>query len=92
MSVFGGFQEVWSQKHPHNALPAAWEEDIRANLEKHKQKVVMLREELDKEEIYVEYLERLLSDIEEKKRTEDTAQEEATQEPPDEALSKVNAR
>jgi hypothetical protein len=36
----------------------------RANLAKHKTKVGQLREELDKEEMYVEYLEKLLSDIE----------------------------
>jgi hypothetical protein len=36
----------------------------RANLAKHQAKVGQLREELDKEEMYVEYLEKLLSDIE----------------------------
>ncbi|XP_012275257.1 active breakpoint cluster region-related protein [Orussus abietinus] len=64
MSVFGDFQRVWVQRFPDSALPAAWEEDVRANLVKHKQKVTALREELEKEEFYVEYLERLLADVE----------------------------
>ncbi|XP_017775840.1 PREDICTED: active breakpoint cluster region-related protein isoform X2 [Nicrophorus vespilloides] len=76
MSVFGDFQQVWSQRFPESALPSAWEEDIRANLEKHKHKVRLLKEELDKEIIYVEYLERLLSDIEEKKVEKKTDFEE----------------
>ena len=39
MSVFGDFQRVWVQRFPDSALPAAWEEDVRANLVKHKLKV-----------------------------------------------------
>ncbi|XP_078044735.1 rho GTPase activating protein at 1A isoform X3 [Augochlora pura] len=68
MSVFGDFQRVWVQRFPDSALPAAWEEDVRANLVKHKQKVSALREELEKEEFYVEYLERLLADVERHKQ------------------------
>lgn len=68
MSVFGDFQRVWVQRFPDSALPAAWEEDVRANLVKHKQKVMALREELEKEEFYVEYLERLLADVERHKQ------------------------
>lgn len=68
--MFGDFQQVWAQRCPGSALPSAWEEDIRANLEKHKQKVKNLQEELVKEETYVEYLERLLSDIEKRKEPE----------------------
>lgn len=71
MSVFGDFQRVWLQRFPNSALPAAWEEDVRANLAKHKQKVALLKEELEKEEFYVEYLERLLSDVEQHKRIAD---------------------
>lgn len=67
MSVFGDFQRVWVQRFPESALPAAWEEDVRANLAKHKQKVAILREELEKEEFYVEYLETLLTDVEKHK-------------------------
>lgn len=74
MSVFGDFQRVWLQRFPNSALPAAWEEDVRANLAKHKQKVALLKEELEKEEFYVEYLERLLSDVEQhKKNADDTS-------------------
>lgn len=68
MSVFGDFQQVWLQRFPQSDLPARWEEDVRANLAKHKQKVKTLKEELEKEEVYVEYLERLISDIEEHKK------------------------
>ncbi|XP_060803118.1 active breakpoint cluster region-related protein [Amyelois transitella] len=67
MSVFGDFQRVWVQRFPDSTLPAAWEEDVRANLSKHKQKVAILREELEKEEFYVSYLETLLSDVEKHK-------------------------
>lgn len=63
MSVFGDFRRVWVKRFPNSDLPAAWEEDVRANLAKHKQKVAVLREELEKEEFYVEYLERLLQDV-----------------------------
>ncbi|XP_041978968.1 active breakpoint cluster region-related protein [Aricia agestis] len=70
MSVFGDFQRVWVQRFPESALPAAWEEDVRANLAKHKQKVAILREELEKEEFYVEYLETLLSDVEKHKASQ----------------------
>ncbi|GLH12881.1 Rho GTPase-activating protein 100F [Gryllus bimaculatus] len=63
MSVFGDFRNVWVQRFPGSDLPAAWEEDVRANLAKHRQKVAELKEELEKEEFYVEYLERLLLDV-----------------------------
>ncbi|XP_051154805.1 active breakpoint cluster region-related protein isoform X2 [Leptopilina boulardi] len=68
MSIFGDFQRVWVQRFPDSALPAAWEEDVRANLVKHQHKVAALREELEKEEFYVEYLERLLADVERHKQ------------------------
>lgn len=68
MSVFGDFQQVWLQRFPESPLPGAWEEDVRANLAKHKQKVSLLKEELEKEEFYVEYLERLLCDVEQHKK------------------------
>ncbi|KAJ9596922.1 hypothetical protein L9F63_012047, partial [Diploptera punctata] len=75
MSVFGDFRNVWVQRFPGSDLPAAWEEDVRANLAKHKQKVAVLREELEKEEFYVEYLERLLIDVA-KHKTRATNEEE----------------
>ncbi|ENN73158.1 hypothetical protein HUJ04_008948 [Dendroctonus ponderosae] len=68
MSVFGDFQQVWLQRFPDSPLPGAWEEDVRANLSKHKQKVALLKEELEKEQFYVEYLERLLCDVEQHKK------------------------
>ena len=42
----------------------AWEQDVRASLERHQQKVEELTKELERESLYVEYLERLLSDVE----------------------------
>ena len=64
MSVFSDFQTAWASRFPGCELPKAWEEDVRGNLAKHKQKVAQLKEELEKEEFYVEYLERLLADVE----------------------------
>lgn len=60
MSVFTDFQDAWAHRFPGCELPQAWEDDVRANLDKHNQRVNCLREELEKEEFYVEYLERLL--------------------------------
>uniref|UniRef100_T1J2N9 Active breakpoint cluster region-related protein n=1 Tax=Strigamia maritima TaxID=126957 RepID=T1J2N9_STRMM len=68
MSVFDDFQKAWAAKFPGCVLPQAWEEDVRANLAKHRHKVAVLKEELEKEEFYVEYLERLLADVENHKR------------------------
>ncbi|KAG8181370.1 hypothetical protein JTE90_008841 [Oedothorax gibbosus] len=63
MSVFGDFQKAWAERFPGCELPQAWEEDVRANLTKHRQRVAALNEELEKEEFYVEYLEHLLADV-----------------------------
>ncbi len=63
-SVFSDFCQAWVARFPGSELPAAWEEDVRANLKRHKTKVAILREELEKEEMYVEYLDKLLADIE----------------------------
>lgn len=52
------------RRFPGHTLPKAWEDDVRANLSKHRQRVSLLREELDKEQFYVEYLESLLNDVE----------------------------
>mgnify|MGYP001469004612 FL=1 len=49
--VFTDFCQAWVARFPGSELPAAWEEDVRANLKKHKTKVAILREELDKEEM-----------------------------------------
>ena len=63
-NVFQDFCQAWSSRFPESQLPDAWEEDVRANLKKHKNKVAALRIELEKEEMYVEYLNKLLKDIE----------------------------
>ncbi|KAK6629842.1 hypothetical protein RUM43_003662 [Polyplax serrata] len=71
MSVYCDFRKVWMERFPDSELPAAWEEDVRSNLMKHrqqyKQRVTLLKEELEKEEFYVEYLEHLLADVEKQK-------------------------
>lgn len=69
MSVFGDFQKAWAQRFPGCELPQAWEEDVRANLTKHRQKLAALNAELEKEEFYVEYLENLLAHVERVKHT-----------------------
>ena len=66
-SVFTDFCQAWGARFPGSELPDAWEEDVRANLKKHRTKVSILREELEKEEMYVDYLQTLLKDIESKK-------------------------
>jgi hypothetical protein len=78
MSVFNDFQQVWLQRFPDNPLPGAWEEHVKLNLAKHKQKVSMFKEEVRKEEIYVEYLERLLLDIQKHKKSEPVESGEQT--------------
>ncbi|XP_054730679.1 active breakpoint cluster region-related protein isoform X2 [Anastrepha obliqua] len=64
MSVFNDFQRLWMQRFPQSSLSDAWEQDVRASLERHKQKIVELTKDLEQEQLYVEYLERLLSDVE----------------------------
>lgn len=63
MSVFADFQRMWMKRFPENALSSEWEDDVRVSLQRHKQKVVDLSKELEQEMLYVEYLERLLSDV-----------------------------
>ena len=41
--TFQDFCQAWRSRFPHSELPAAWEEDVRANLAKHKAKVESLR-------------------------------------------------
>lgn len=64
MSVFNDFQRLWMERFPQSSLSDAWEQDVRASLERHKLKIVELTKELEQETLYVEYLERLLSDVE----------------------------
>lgn len=65
MSVFADFQRMWMKRFPENSLSSEWEDDVRVSLQRHKQKVVDLSKELEQEMLYVEYLERLLSDVQE---------------------------
>eukprot|EP00095_Tigriopus_kingsejongensis_P006139 maker-scaffold98_size375582-snap-gene-2.42 protein:Tk06139 transcript:maker-scaffold98_size375582-snap-gene-2.42-mRNA-1 annotation:"breakpoint cluster region protein" len=74
-SVFSDFCQAWVARFPGSELPAAWEEDVRANLKKHKAKVALLREELEKEEMYVEYLDKLLCDIEKQRKSSTNSSE-----------------
>ncbi|XP_016994808.2 active breakpoint cluster region-related protein isoform X1 [Drosophila takahashii] len=64
MSVFDDFQRLWMQRFPQSSLSDAWEQDVRASLERHKLRILELTKELEQETLYVEYLERLLSDVE----------------------------
>ncbi|XP_058977626.1 active breakpoint cluster region-related protein isoform X2 [Musca domestica] len=64
MSVFNDFQRLWMERFPQSSLSDAWEQDVRASLERHKAKIIELTKELEQETLYVEYLERLLSDVE----------------------------
>lgn len=64
MSVFSDFQRMWVQRFPQSTLSDAWENDVRASLHRHKQKIADLTKEIEQEKLYVGYLERLLSDVE----------------------------
>lgn len=68
MSVFAEFHKAWRTRFPGKDLPSAWEEDVRANLAKHRARAAMLREDLEKEQFYVEYLERLVEDVQQHSR------------------------
>lgn len=59
---------MWLQRFPDNSLSSEWEQDVRASLLRHKQKVIDLQRELEQETLYVQYLERLLDDVEEIRR------------------------
>lgn len=63
MSVFDDFQRMWLTRFPNNSLSSEWEDDVKASLNRHKLKIVELTKELEQEMLYVEYLERLLSDV-----------------------------
>ena len=73
--VFADFRQAWGARFPGSELPDAWEEDVRANLKKHRTKVAILREELEKEEMYVEYLQTLLKDIERMKSVKNAVEQ-----------------
>ena len=73
--VFADFRQAWGARFPGSELPDAWEEDVRANLKKHRTKVAILREELEKEDMYVEYLQTLLKDIERMKSVKNAVEQ-----------------
>lgn len=62
--MFSDFQRMWVEKFPESSLSDAWEQDVRQSLARHRQRIVDLQKELEQETLYVEYLERLLSDVE----------------------------
>lgn len=64
MSVFSDFQRLWQQKFPDSDLSSAWIEDVKLSLTRHKEKIAELTKELEQEQLYVEYLERLLNEVE----------------------------
>lgn len=64
MSVFSDFQRLWQQKFPDSDLSSAWIEDVNLSLTRHKEKIAELTKELEQEQLYVEYLERLLDEVE----------------------------
>lgn len=67
MSVFSDFQTLWQQKFPDSDLSSAtrpWIEDVKLSLTRHKEKIAELTKELEQEQLYVEYLERLLDEVE----------------------------
>lgn len=76
MSVFRDFEKLWQEKFPDSSLSKDWESDIRASLNRHRDRIEVLKDELENEKLYVQYLERLLSDVE--KRRLDTALDEAS--------------
>lgn len=91
MSVFGDFQKAWAQRFPGCELPQAWEEDVRANLMKHRQKLAALNAELEKEEFYVEYLENLLAHVERVKQNPQIPNSDCeNNSSPDSTIEKIN--
>jgi len=62
MSVFNEFRQAWAIQFPGEDLPNAWEEDTRANLIRHQQKLEELKCMVKKEEFYVQFLEKALAE------------------------------
>lgn len=67
MSVFRDFEKLWQEKFPDSALSKDWESDIRASLNRHRDRIEALKDELENEKLYVQYLERLLNDVEKRR-------------------------
>lgn len=52
------------EKFPDSDLSSAWIEDVKLSLNRHREKICELTKELEQETMYVEYLERLLGEVE----------------------------
>lgn len=64
MSVFHEFQKLWADRFPQNEDFFPWEDDVRTLLNNHRNKISELQKELEQENLYCIYLEKLLSDVE----------------------------
>lgn len=58
------FRHFQQEKFPESDLSAEWIKDVKLSLERHREKIVDLTTELEQEKLYVEYLERLLGEVE----------------------------
>lgn len=63
-SILIGFVLLQQEKFPDSDLSAEWIKDVKLSLERHREKIVDLTTELEQEKLYVEYLERLLGEVE----------------------------
>ena len=61
------------EKFPDSDLSAEWIKDVKLSLERHREKIVDLTTELEQEKLYVEYLERLLGEVERSRDSGTTA-------------------
>lgn len=60
MSVFSDFQKMWGSRYGSLSNFVEWDQDVRASLQRHRDKIDELTKELEQEHLYCEYLERLL--------------------------------
>ena len=67
----GDSSEMSAVPGPAAELPEAWEEDLEANIAKHRERAQQLRAQLSKENAYVQSLERLLADAKKRKASRD---------------------
>lgn len=65
MSDFEEFCKAWKAQFPGEDLPTVWDEDTSASLQRHKKNLDYLKSEVRKEEFYVTFLEKLLSNARE---------------------------
>lgn len=69
MSEFSEFCKLWKQNFPNEEIPrqTLWEDDTRANLLRHQKNLEYLKSEVQKEEFYIKFLEKALSNAESRK-------------------------